>query len=477
MFPIRLAKKNFRRRLRFEHRLYLLVLAAGLPGVALSYLLLWRSAYSLDHQIEGSVVVAALWLGLSVSARDFVIRSIQALSSVVAALKEDDFSFRATQADAGDAFGELATEINSLSRALEQERIGAMESASLLRKVIAETGTAIFAFSPDARVRLVNQGAVILLGKPEEQLMNRTADELGLQSLIHGPTSETISWPLGSPDRRWIVRRTQFRQHGIPHSLVMIAEVAEALRAEERLAWQKLVRVLGHEFNNSLAPIKSLARTLARMAQKSVVLSTDERENFMHGLEVIADRAESLNRFLQSYTHLAKLPQPRKRTVPLRQLAEHVIGLESRLKITDLGGPDIDVLVDPDQLEQALINLIKNAVESVLLAAEPGVQSEQVSVSWSVANGSVNIWIKDKGVGLSGTENLWIPFYTTKEHGSGIGLLLSRQIVESHGGTLSLSNREDAMGCEVRIQLPSTVRADSNLTRPDSQRRADPAHG
>ena len=439
----------------------MLVLAAGLPGAVLSCLLLWQAPYSLDHQIEGSVLLAALWVGLSISARDFVVRSIQALSNVLAALKEDNFSFHATQADEDDALGELAIEINSLSKALEMEKVGAMESASLLRKVMSETSTAIFAFSADERVRLVNHGAVILLGKPEEEVMNRTADELGIQSLLQGPTSETISWPPGSPARRWIVRRTQFRQHGLPHRLVTVAEASEALRAEERLAWQKLVRVLGHEFNNSLAPIKSLARTLARMARKSTVLPNDERDNFMHGLEVIADRAESLNRFLQSYTHLAKLPEPRKQCVSLRQLVEHVISLESRLAISQLGGPEIDVKVDPDQMRQALINLLKNAVESVMLSARPGAQTEQVSVSWSTADRSTHIWIRDKGVGLSGTENLWVPFYTTKEHGSGIGLLLSRQIIEAHGGTLSLRNRDDCVGGEVLIQLP--LAPDQNL--------------
>lgn len=454
MFPIRLARKSGKYRVRFELRLFLLVLLTGLPGVALCYLLLWRNPYSLDHKIEGTVTVLVLWLGLSVSARDLVIRSIQALSNVVAALKEDDFSFRATEAVTGDALGELAIEINSLSKALERERIGALESASLLRKVMSETGTAIFAFSPDERVRLLNRGGAIFLGRPERKILHMTAEELGISNLLEGPTSETISWPPGSFDRRWIVRRAHFRQHGVPHRLVVVAEASEALRAEERLAWQKLIRVLGHEFNNSLAPIKSLARTLARMAQNSAALPEDDRQNFTHGLEVIADRAESLNRFLQSFTHLAKLPQPQKRPVPLRALTDHVINLESRLGIFQFGGPEIDVEVDRAQMEQALINLTRNAVESVLTISATEVPPDAVSIAWDAAGGYINIWIRDKGLGLSGSENLWVPFYTTKLHGSGIGLLLSRQIIEAHGGMLSLRNRDDVTGCEVHIRLP-----------------------
>ncbi|HEY2390706.1 MAG TPA: ATP-binding protein [Candidatus Angelobacter sp.] len=454
MFPIRHAKKSGKYRIRFELRLFLLVLLTGLPGVALGYLLLWSNSYSLDHKIEGTFAVLVLWLALSTSARDLVVRSIQALSNVVSALKEDDFSFRATQAVRGDSLGELAIEINSLSRALERERIGAMESASLLRKVMSETEMAIFAFSPDRQVRLLNHGGALFLGKPEEQILHMTADELGIRNLLEGPTSETISWPPDSFDRRWIVRRTHFRQHGVRHRLVMVAEASEALRAEERLAWQKLIRVLGHEFNNSLAPIKSLARTLARMAHNSVVLPEDDRQNFTHGLDVIADRAESLNRFLQSFTRLAKLPPPQKHTVSLRALIDQVISLESKLTIVQFVGPEIDVEMDRDQMEQVLINLTRNAVESVMTVAQTEIAPDAVSVSWSVAGGYVNIWIRDKGLGLSGSENLWVPFYTTKLHGSGIGLLLSRQIVEAHGGVLTLRNREDVTGCEAHIRLP-----------------------
>jgi len=249
------------------------------------------------------------------------------------------------------------------------------------------------------------------------------------------------------------VRRSHFRQHGVRHRLLVIAEASEALRSEERLAWQKLVRVLGHEFNNSLAPIKSLARTLAGMARNSSVLPEDDRQNFTHGLEVISDRAESLNRFLQSYTHLAKLPQPQKQLISLRALADHVINLESGLKILQLGGPEIEVAVDPTHMAQALINLTKNAVESVMLMPSAALAADAVTISWNMSDGFVNIWIRDKGLGLSGSENLWVPFYTTKQHGSGIGLLLSRQIIEAHGGTLSLRNRDDVTGCEVHIRL------------------------
>jgi nitrogen fixation/metabolism regulation signal transduction histidine kinase len=454
MFPIRLARTNGKHRLRFEVRLLLLVLLTGLPGVALCCTLLWTNPYSLDHKVEGTVLVLVLWLSLSISARDLVIHSIQALSNVVSALKDDDFSFRATQAVSGDALGELAIEINSLSQALERERLGAMESASLLRKVMAETETAVFAFSPDERVRLLNRGAAILLGKTEQQILHMTADELGIRSLLEGPTSETISWPLESFGRRWIVRRTYFRQHGVRHRLVVIAEASEALRAEERLAWQKLVRVLGHEFNNSLAPIKSLARTLANMARNNPALAEEDRRNFIHALNVISDRTESLNRFLQAYTHLAKLPRPQKQAVSLRALADHVINLESRLKIQQLGGPEIDVDVDPTHMAQALINLTKNAVESVTLLRAAGEEPGAVSISWNTDDGFVNIWIRDRGLGLSGSENLWVPFYTTKQHGSGIGLLLSRQIIEAHGGTVSLRNRDEVTGCEVQIRLP-----------------------
>jgi two-component system, NtrC family, nitrogen regulation sensor histidine kinase NtrY len=456
MFQNPRGKKSVKRRsrspVRFERRLLLSVLSAGLPAVLLGLVLLWKNPYSLDHQIEGTLAVLGLWLGLSVSARNRVVHSIRVLSAVVGALKEEDFSFRATLAAEGDALGDLAIEINNLACALEDQRLGAIETANLLQKVMTEAGAVVFAFSSEGKVRLVNRAGVAFLGLREDRILDSTAAELGITELLEGPPSGTVSWSVSGVERRWIVRRTHFRQHGMPHRLAVLSEASQALRAEERMAWQRIIRVLGHEINNSLAPIKSIARTLARIMSQSK-LPPEFSENFIHGLDVIGSRAESLNGFLQSYAKLARLPSPAMEVVVLPQLVARVVSLESRISITVRPGPNVKLFVDPSQLEQALINLVRNAVDAFLMKENAAVDQDAVTISWAVG-ADLELWIRDRGIGLPNTENLFVPFYTTKATGSGIGLPLSRQIIESHGGSLRLRNRSDGIGCEAEIRLP-----------------------
>jgi two-component system nitrogen regulation sensor histidine kinase NtrY len=440
---------------RFEGRLLFSVLFAGAPGIILGLLLLWGSRYSLDHKIEGTTLLISLWLVLGISTRDHVVNSLRVLSNVVSAMKDEDFSVRATKAVSGDALGDLALEINGLSRALAEERVVSLEAVSLLRKVMAEAGAIIFAFSPDNRLRIINRAGLQFLGKREEEVLNCTAQELGIEDVVDGPAWEVIS-RMDSGVERWIVRRAAFRQSGEPHRLVLLAEASEALRAEERLAWQRLIRVLSHEINNSLAPIKSIARTLGRMTSNTkapIPIAAD----LSNGLEVIHDWADSLGRFLHNYTRLARLPEPSRKAIPLDNFLNRVAALEARLPVKIIAGPQVCVYVDPDQLEQALINLVKNATDSVLLVSESNLSPDVVTLSWTVRSKDLEICIRDEGTGLSETENLFVPFYTTKQSGSGIGLLLSRQIIEAHQGTVVLKNRADRSGCEVQVKLPMSI--------------------
>jgi nitrogen fixation/metabolism regulation signal transduction histidine kinase len=450
------SSKKSRRFLAFSDRILFSVLVAGFPAVVLCLVLLWVNPYSLDHKLEGTAFAVLSWLGLSLSARGTFIGSLRVLSNVVSSMKEEDFSFRATGASQGDAFGELAIEINTLARALEEERLGALEGANLLRKVMTEAGAVILAFSPEGKVHLVNKAATDLLAKDEEHILHRTASELGIEDLVEGQPSETIARTFRNMEKRWLIRRTWFRQHGVQHRLIVLSEVSEALRAEERSAWQRLVRVLSHEINNSLAPIKSISRTLSRMPELAG-LPSGAKEQLSHGLDVIGNRAESLNRFLQSYAQLARLPRPNKQVFELASLVHQVCSLESRLPIRAVDGPVIRVNMDRGQLEQALINLIKNAVESVLTLPSAPLFKNSVVVSWNSSGNDVEVLIRDRGVGLQATENLFVPFYTTKQTGTGIGLILSRQIVENHGGQLTIQNRNDVHGCEVVLRLPQCV--------------------
>jgi two-component system nitrogen regulation sensor histidine kinase NtrY len=246
---------------------------------------------------------------------------------------------------------------------------------------------------------------------------------------------------------RWEVRRGTFRQHGLPYQLLVLSDLSRALRQEERLAWQRLIRVLGHELNNSLAPIKSMAGSLESLLSREPRPS-DWKEDMRQGLAVIGARSEALSRFMTGYARLARLPQPRPQPIHLPTLIRSVVGLETRQSVALTPGPDLTIRADGDQLEQLLINLVRNAVDASL---ETG---GQVFVGWSKNSSYLDVWVQDEGPGLSNTANLFVPFFTTKPGGSGIGLVLSRQIAEAHGGSLTLENRKGGPGCEARLRIP-----------------------
>jgi nitrogen fixation/metabolism regulation signal transduction histidine kinase len=268
------------------------------------------------------------------------------------------------------------------------------------------------------------------------------------------PRTLDIAHPGGTG--RWELRRSVVRQEGYPLQLIALSDLSRALREEERAAWKRIIRVLSHEINNSLAPIKSISGSLRSMLgrEKTANGIEDElREDVERGLGVINGRAEALGRFMASYATLARLPPPEPVDVRIAPLVRRVADLETRMAVEVIGGQDLTVRADPDQLEQALINLVRNAVDATLEAAgDAGVKP--VSIRWITRTGKLHLLVEDQGPGLSDTGNLFVPFYTTKPGGSGIGLVLSRQIAEGHGGTLELENRGDGTGARARMVLP-----------------------
>jgi nitrogen fixation/metabolism regulation signal transduction histidine kinase len=331
--------------------------------------------------------------------------------------------------------------------------------------VVEEIDAPLFAFDPDHVLKLINPAGERLLQQPSVRLIGRTADEVGLAECLAAPNEALITLPANSPSARWLVGQSKFREKGVPHTLIILSDVSRALRGEERKAWQRLIRVLGHELNNSLAPIKSIAGSLgARLGQME--LAPEERRDFERGLEIIEARSASLNRFLQAYRQLAQMPPPVTKKVALRPIIERVAFLERRLPVTIAQGPDVTLMVDPDQIEQMLINLVRNAVEAVLEPAaikdspvtggSAKASSPPVTINWTIEDQDVVLTIDDNGPGLLNPSNAFVPFYTTKPEGSGIGLALSRQIVEAHQGSIELSNRNGRDGCQVRVTLPRT---------------------
>ncbi len=429
-----------------ERRVFLLALGAGLPGVVATIALLVQGSYAprLTWTLGGFVL--GTWLIVTLVLRERIVRPLQTLSNMLAALREGDFSLRARLSHSDDALGLALMEINLLGDTLRSQRLGALEATSLLRAVMSEIDVAIFAFDDAGFLRLANRAGERLLSQPHERLAGRTAESLGMAEFLTGPTPRVHDRSFPGGHGRWEVRRTIFRQEGRPHLLVVVTDVTKSLREEELLAWQRLVRVLGHEINNSLAPIKSIAGTLHPVAARH--LEGEPRADVARGLEIIATRAESLQRFMSSYARLARVPAPQRREVDLGTLVRRIAGLESRLTVAVDPGPEVVVRADPDQLEQVLVNLVRNAADAALET------SGQVTLRWAVDPQWVDVLVVDDGPGIAGTANLFIPFFTTKPEGSGIGLVLSRQLVEAQGGTLTLENRTDRAGAVARIRLP-----------------------
>jgi two-component system nitrogen regulation sensor histidine kinase NtrY len=442
-------------RMTYERRIQLLALAAGLPGSAIALILLWSGDYTSRTAWTLGVLILSLWLGFALSLRHRVVFSLQTLSNLLAALREEDFSVRGRDAQRDDAMGEVMIEVNALSETLREQRLGALEATALLRTVMEEIDVAIFTFDNENKLRLVNRAGERLLARPIERLLGFTAPELGLGSCLEGEAVRTmeLSFPGGSG--RWGMRRGGFRQAGLPHHLVVLSDLSRALRDEERQAWQRLIRVMGHELNNSLAPIQSVAQSLESGLQSiangpeaqsgpAAVLLDDMRQGF----GIIRSRTESLGRFMSAYSRLARLPAPRLAPLNVKSWISRVTQLETRVKLKVEDGPEVVIAGDADQLEQLLINLVHNAADAAL---ESG---GGANIGWSRQDSYLNVWITDDGPGISNPANLFVPFFTTKPGGTGIGLVLSRQIAEAHGGTLTLENRRDAKGCEARLRLP-----------------------
>ena len=434
-------------RLRFDQRILLLALAAGLPAALVALILLWTGDYTPKVQWTLTVLIVGVWTGCSFSVRHRVVLPLQTLSNLLAALRESDFSIRARGASGDDPLGAVMLEVNVLASTLHDQRLGALEAGALLRTVMVEIDVAVFTFDRANALRLVNRAGERLLGQSAEQLLGRTADDLGLRTCLEGPSPriQDVTFPGGAG--RFEVRRTTFRQGGVPHQLLVLADVSRPLRDEERQAWQRLIRVIGHEINNSLAPIKSIAGSLDAMLARRE-LPADWNDDMRRGLAVIATRSDSLSRFTTAYARLAKLPAPRLESINIAALVTRVAGLETRLPVHIAGGPELLIRADPDQLEQLLINLVRNAVDAALQTGGG------VSVAWEREGRSLELWIDDEGTGLQNASNLFVPFFTTKPGGSGIGLVLSRQIAEAHGGALTLENRTDTRGCRAYLRLP-----------------------
>jgi PAS domain S-box-containing protein len=442
-------------RIRHDRRVLLLALLAGAPGVAVALGLLWFGELGVGIQWALTLLLVGSWIAGSLAVRDHVARPLQTLSNMLAALREGDFSIRARVRveDARDPLSLAFQEVNALEEVLREQRLGAVEASEILRKVLEEVDVALFAFDSEERLRLVNRAGERLLGQPAERLTGKEAPELRLDDALRGVAPRTLELSHPGGTGRWELRRSVVRQEGLPLQLLVLSDLSRALREEERQMWKRIIRVLSHEINNSLAPIKSISGSLQSLVDRNP-LPPELADDVDRGLHVIQGRAEALGRFMASYAQLARLPQPELEEVDVGELVHRVAALETRRTVEVVSGPELRIPADPAQLEQALINLIRNAVDALLEGdEEESGEGPEVTVRWERRPETVDVVVEDRGPGLSDTSNLFVPFYTTKPGGSGIGLVLSRQIAEGHGGGLELENRE-GKGARARLSLP-----------------------
>ncbi len=439
-------------KLGHDRRIQALALLNALPAVVVAFVLLWSAAW--PPAIRLLAAAALLWgtWRISEALRLRVARPLQTVSSVLGAIREGDFSFRARLTEADDVLGGVNIELNGLSELLLEERLGTMEATALLRAVMAEIDVAVFAFDGEQRLRLVNRAGETLLGSSADRLIGRSAADVGLKGALEERSGRLVDLDFAGRAGRFELRRGPFRQGGRPHELLVLSDLTRPLRDEERRAWQKLVRVLGHEINNSLTPIRSLSESLSKIVEQQ---GESWREDALQGLGIISSRARGLGRFLEAYTRLARLPEPTLRRVALPALVKRIATLEQRIAVQVTEGPELPIEADEDQLSQALINLTRNAVDAAL---ETG---GHVRMGWRATPPWLEVWIEDDGPGLPEGGNLFVPLFSTKPGGTGIGLVLSRQIAEGHGGTVELANREDAPGAKAVLRLPLVANAPS----------------
>lgn len=430
-------------------------LTGMIPTVLLVVALSFLNISSYFVAFAAIILIATnLYMVLSVwQSTEYEFRNVYNLIDAVA---QGDYSFRGLTHTGDSALNDVIKILNSLASNIQQQRYKSEENFLLVKKIVDHIDVAIIAFSHDASIQLLNPAATRLLNINANDLFTKVPDRLRIILDIEPGETHVVSFQLG----RFRIHKEQFVLDGMVHNIAFVTNLSRILRREERKAWKNLLRVISHEVNNSVAPLSSYSSVLIKQVEAREI---DPRlqEELVEGLTVIKNRARSMADFVARYKDISKLPEPVLQAVNIEDIVRRVAQLFPAGKVQFEGYSTI-FHADPNLLEQALINVVKNGIEATeahKVVTEPiGSRVECGAwISWTSKPSGFEIHISDAGGGIQSIENLFTPFFTTKKSGTGIGLIISRQIIESHNGQLALTNRQDSQGCLAVISLPNRV--------------------
>jgi nitrogen fixation/metabolism regulation signal transduction histidine kinase len=380
------------------------------------------------------------------------IRPWQSVANILMSFREDDFSIKSAENNSSDVVNTVLKELNRISDHLQYNRINMHETQKLLSRILAEVDLAVFLFDDKQELVMANRYATHLYNQTPNDLTGQSVEQLGLTFAKLAAHTSTHQHQFPQHKSRWLVKHSSYRQQGLPYQFIMLADIGENLRREELDAWHKLTRILSHEINNALTPLKMTVGSMKRTLDKTELYSGWQGD-FKENMGIIDNRIDNLNRLVKSYSQLSRLPQPNKSKASFNTLLQQISNTyqNDNVKVT-LPKTDITAEFDSAQLEQVLVNLTKNAIE----ASHDNIDgnANKICISTHLEPKQFIIYIDDFGTGVENIDNLFVPYFTTKAEGSGIGLVVSRQIIEAHGGSLELTNRLNQQGCRAKVRMP-----------------------
>jgi len=397
--------------------------------------------------VGGAAVLGVGWF-TSLRIEEAIGRSLRTATNVFDALRHHDYGLRARiDVDSG-SIANLLAETNALAGHLADERSRANETSALLETIVRRVDVALLAFDESGLLRWWNPAAERVFAGVLST--DTTAEALGIAGWLDGPNERLVVVPGHTTPATWDLRRGVFHREGQRYHYLLLASLQRVRREGEREAWQRLLRVIGHEVNNTLAPVSSMAATCKGMLQDDGVSAV---ERVVRALDVIERRSASLGRFIAEYARLARVPEPRPAPVELGEVIRRIAAMDTRCAVRVIGVAETTVLADEPLLEQALVNLVRNAIDAAVTT------EGTVTIDWRAEDDEAHVLIADDGPGIENPENLFVPLFSTKPGGSGIGLVLARNILEAHRGDVRLVNRARGTGCIAYVTLPLADRA------------------